>query len=463
NFFKEGDAQERVLEGLRRVTGLSSGGKAKVTTPAATASSVPATAEPAVSAAPAPAAPAAPPATPAVAASTLPAATSLSATKDAPTSSSPATPAEAPASSNTPANASGKEAEPSELPDTADEEEGSKGLKPNSARGYDHGHYSWGQTLTELLKLLLLLMAYRSSGRLLSGPCVPDEGALWQLGAQAARRELRDEVQQQRGGQSARWQVGRVGEQQAGHGVSHRGLKLAASDPDYVHILSTYTYSHARTQNGPSVEEHLPVRPLPCLPLPVQLSVSVPVPKGTKAKMLDVVITRTKLKVAVKGQPAILEGELSEAVKAEDCMWNIEGSVVELTLTKQDGMHWWSAVLKGEPVIDVHKVEPENSKLGDLDAETRQTVEKMMFDQRQKAMGRPTSDEMKKDEMLKKFMAAHPEMDFSKAKMIARPDWLKVGVKPIVKVDRLVAIRVLFCCRSGRDTAMHPATLCRQK
>ncbi|KAG7598492.1 CS domain [Arabidopsis suecica] len=117
------------------------------------------------------------------------------------------------------------------------------------------------------------------------------------------------------------------------------------------------------------------------------------------------------------GQDPIIDGEFFNAVKPDECFWNIEDQkVISVLLTKQDQMEWWKYCLKGEPEIDTQKVEPESSKLGDLDPDIRQSVEKMMFDQRQKQMGLPTSDEIEKKDMLKKFMAQHPGMDFSNAK-----------------------------------------------
>ena len=55
-----------------------------------------------------------------------------------------------------------------------------------------------------------------------------------------------------------------------------------------------------------------------------------------------------------------------------------DGKVLTIYLPKLDRMSWWDCALKGDEKIDTKKIVPENSKLDDLDSETRQTVEKMM-------------------------------------------------------------------------------------
>ena len=126
---------------------------------------------------------------------------------------------------------------------------------------------------------------------------------------------------------------------------------------------------------------------------------------------------------------------------------------VSIRLEKADGSSWWDSVIKGAPKIDTTKITPENSKLSDLDGETRAMVEKMMYDNAQKVMNsnwpfyrnlvlndmyskwvnphrmsnarwRSVCSYQKESlalkmrkQMLEKFKAAHPEMDFSQAKI----------------------------------------------
>jgi hypothetical protein len=151
-----------------------------------------------------------------------------------------------------------------------------------------------------------------------------------------------------------------------------------------------------------------------------EVTVNIAVPDNTRGRDLDVAMSKKYLKVGLRSQPGrfIADAPLIKPIIVDDSFWTVEdGNRLVINLQKLNQMEWWDSVCENDPKINVRAIQPENSSLSDLDGETRKTVEKMMYDQRQKALGLPSSEEEVKLNALEKFKQAHPELDFSNAKI----------------------------------------------
>lgn len=150
-----------------------------------------------------------------------------------------------------------------------------------------------------------------------------------------------------------------------------------------------------------------------------------PFPAALNSKQLTVSIQPRRLTIINKAsKETLVDDSLHANILTDDSTWTLETDsssqqrVLTVYLRKQNGMEWWSRLCEGDEQVDVTKILPESSSLSDLDGDTRQTVEKMMLEQRQKAAGQASSEEQKKQEALRRFMELHPEMDFSQAKIM---------------------------------------------
>ncbi|CAM9247338.1 unnamed protein product [Choristocarpus tenellus] len=91
-----------------------------------------------------------------------------------------------------------------------------------------------------------------------------------------------------------------------------------------------------------------------------ELSISVPVPEGIKSRDIVCDITKSKLRVGVRGKEMLIDGDMYNKVKVDDSFWTLEdgneGKEISIALQKENQMEWWKCVIKGDPEINTSKV-----------------------------------------------------------------------------------------------------------
>ncbi|GBG34186.1 Nuclear movement protein nudC [Hondaea fermentalgiana] len=138
-----------------------------------------------------------------------------------------------------------------------------------------------------------------------------------------------------------------------------------------------------------------------------ELTIYLDIAANVSAKQIECKITQKGLYVARKDTNKVfLEGDFPspERVRTDECFWSLErnkdatSSTLIISLAKSRET-WWDAILQGEPEIDTTQVDS-TRRMEEYDEATQATIRKVMFDQRQKSQGLPTSDELAKDQIL---------------------------------------------------------------
>jgi len=138
----------------------------------------------------------------------------------------------------------------------------------------------------------------------------------------------------------------------------------------------------------------------------MEVDVRVKVAKHiVKGKQVKVTIKAKHLQVATldaDGQwTELVTGDLAWDVNKEESMWTLSpGEFVHVNLEKKQE-RWWENVFPDEPKINTRKIDC-SRPMEDLDDEAQAKIEEMMYNQRQKQLGRPQSHETKSHDMLRK-------------------------------------------------------------
>ena len=135
-----------------------------------------------------------------------------------------------------------------------------------------------------------------------------------------------------------------------------------------------------------------------------EVTVVFDVPKRTRGKDITCTMSSTLLNLKVDKAHDLKDRKFFDQIT--DSTWTLDRdadgrATLVLTLEKSKESWWASVFHDDDDTIDTTLVDS-SKKMDEYDEKTQAAIRKIMFDQRQKQKGLPTSDEMKTNDLLEK-------------------------------------------------------------
>lgn len=162
-----------------------------------------------------------------------------------------------------------------------------------------------------------------------------------------------------------------------------------------------------------------------------EVTVILALPRNTtRGKDLTVMIKSNAIAVTTKKTTTtatngevpstIIAGALTDKINPEESTWSIEGGVVLLILQKVRKT-WWDSVLVGDPKIDTSLVDSRR-RIDEYDDSTQGAIRRILFDQRQQRLGKPTSDQILRQQGINPIPPLPPGVEYIDNETLTRAE-----------------------------------------
>ncbi|XP_044758628.1 nudC domain-containing protein 3 [Coccinella septempunctata] len=177
------------------------------------------------------------------------------------------------------------------------------------------------------------------------------------------------------------------------HNATSHEQKAPSEKKEKITSTSNNLFDPSKSYNGASFEKYSWSQ------LYNEVDLFLKLPENVKSRDLIVQSTSKNICVKLKDGTVLLSGDLCQFCKL-DPIWSIDNGELQVHFEKVKEI-WWDRFLTSEPKLDISKIDC-TKPMEDLPDDAQAKIQELQWNQEQKRLGLPTSDEIKNLNTLKK-------------------------------------------------------------